>query len=233
MPQPNFVLAFAAGLVSVASPCVFPLIPAFAAFMGGSSVTMHSSHPTHSLLLRSLLFVGGFTSVFVVVFYILQTLEVTLFGRYQHVFSLVAGCIVLLFAIQMLGIWQPKWMLREWKPFHPLQKQSGPGAFLLGMSFAIGWTPCIGPELGAILQLSLSGYSGLPFLLVYAAGLGIPFILIALLSGRFAPTLRSWNARGRAVQRVGAVLLIIFAIVLITDSFPALSRIVPGSPFNL
>ncbi len=233
MPQPNVLLAFAAGLVSVASPCVFPLIPAFAAFMGGSSAASETSQPTQRLLVRSLLFVAGFTSVFVLVFYILQTLEVTLFGRYQHLFSLAAGCIVLLFAFQMLGVWQPKWMLREWKPFQPLQRSSWLGAVLLGISFAIGWTPCIGPELGAILQLSLTGYSGLPFLLVYAAGLGIPFILIALLSGRFAPTLRSWNAHGRAVQRVGAVLLIIFAAVLITDSFPALSRLVPGTPFNL
>ncbi len=233
MPQPNILLAFAAGLVSVASPCVFPLIPAFAAFMGGSSATLDAPHPTQRLLVRSLLFVAGFTCVFVIVFYILQTLEVTLFGRYQHLFSLAAGCIVLVFAIQMLGVWQPKWMLREWKPFQPLQKNSSLGALLLGISFAIGWTPCIGPELGAILQLSLTGYSGLPFLLVYAAGLGIPFVAIALLSGRFSRTLRSWNAHGLAVQRAGAVLLLIFAAVLITDSFPALSRLVPGSPFNL
>lgn len=178
-------------------------------------------------------FVVGFCAVFITLFYVFTALEVTLFIQYRHTISIIAGLIVIAFALHTLGILRISQLFRE---FHlPVPRGGGfGGAFLLGVAFAAGWTPCLGPMLGAIIQLAAShSWAGLPYLLAYCTGLAIPFLLVAALTDRLQPILRALNRRMHLISIVGGVLLLAFGFVLVTDRLTILNGLVPGSPFNL
>ena len=126
-------------------------------------------------------FVAGFMVVFIALFYVLQALEVTFLLHHQVAVNRVAGAVVIVLALQTMGVFRIPLLMRDWRIHRaPLAGGGSLGAFLLGITFALGWTPCIGAQLGAILQLAVTGdFGGLPFMLVYCAGLAVPFLVVA------------------------------------------------------
>lgn len=225
-------LAFLAGLVSFLSPCVFPLIPAYAAFLSGQAGEEGFSR--RRLFINGIAFVIGFSLVFVVLFYVLAAIEVSFFISNRGVVNLVAGLIVIILALQTMGLLHFTWFMRDVR-VHRRFDTGLLGAGLLGITFAAGWSPCLGPVLGAILQVAANyrSFSGLPLLLIYCAGLAIPFLLVALLADRLQQFIRAVNHRMNIVNLVAGALLLAFGILLATGKITDLSQFSPNSPFNI
>jgi cytochrome c-type biogenesis protein len=197
---------------------------------GASGPATIARSPT--VLLAGAAFVLGFSTVFVGFFYILQALNVLFFVHQRRLVDVVAGIIVIILGLQTLGIirWAP--LFRE-RRLHPTMGRGLPGAFVLGITFAAGWTPCLGPQLGAILSLTAAGFAGLPFMLVYCLGLAVPFLAVAALTGRAASLLRSINAHMRLISIVGGLVLLLFGALLLTDNFTYFNRFAGQAPFDL
>jgi cytochrome c-type biogenesis protein len=262
---PTYPLAFLAGLASFLSPCVFPLVPVYAAFLGGRAAQGVEEADQPALLvtagaggssgdiamLRSpallsraravrvpilgngVAFVAGFMVVFIALFYVLQALEVTFLLHHQVAVNRVAGTVIILLALQTMGVIRIPLLLRDWR-IHSMPMSGTVGAFLLGITFALGWTPCIGAQLGAILQLAVSGdFAGLPFMLVYCAGLAVPFLLVAVLADRLQNVIRAVNRRMRVINIIAGLLLLAFGLLLLSNEITLLNQYSFQAPFNL
>jgi cytochrome c-type biogenesis protein len=270
---PSYPLAFLAGLASFLSPCVFPLVPVYAAYLGGrASQGEEVVEPAGALALagvgagvsgvglgaslevaarppvalrgrmtvrrvpvfgNGVAFVAGFMVVFIALFYVLQALEVTFLLHHQVAVNRVAGGIIILLALQTMGVVRIPLLMRDW-PIHSAPMGGTLAAFLLGITFALGWTPCIGAQLGAILQLAVSGdFGGLPFMLVYCAGLAVPFLLVAVLADRLQNVIRAVNRRMRIITIVAGLLLLGFGFLLISNEITLLNQYSFQAPFNL
>jgi cytochrome c-type biogenesis protein len=262
---PSVPLAFLAGLASFLSPCVFPLVPVYAAYLGGRAagasapvgvgggglvaagggggdIAVGGAAPRErSAALRvpvlgnGVAFVAGFMVVFIALFYVLQALEVTFLLHHQVAVNRVAGAVIIVLALQTMGVFRIPLLMRDWR-FHgsPLAGGGSVGAFLLGITFALGWTPCIGAQLGAILQLAVTGdFGGLPFMLVYCAGLAVPFLIVAVLADRMQGLIRAVNARMGVINIVAGVLLLGFGFLLISNEITLLNQYSFSAPFNL
>jgi cytochrome c-type biogenesis protein len=272
---PSVPLAFLAGLASFLSPCVFPLVPVYAAYLGGRASAgvpaavgagsgaggaalgapgLRSAalagaggdvstvgYPRRRTSLRvpvlgnGVAFVAGFMVVFIALFYVLQALEVTFLLQHQVAVNRVAGAVIIVLALQTMGLFRIPFLMRDWR-FHgaPLAGGGSVGAFLLGITFALGWTPCIGAQLGAILQLAVSGdFGGLPFMLVYCAGLAVPFLIVAVLADRMQGTIRAVNRHMGVINIVAGLLLLGFGFLLISNEITVLNQYSFQAPFNL
>ncbi|MBI3041748.1 MAG: cytochrome c biogenesis protein CcdA [Betaproteobacteria bacterium] len=233
--------AFAAGIVSFLSPCVLPLVPGYISYVGGESFH-HRRHLTVSRRLSALamsgLFVSGFSTVFLAFGASASALGQLLI-RYRYEANLVGGAIIIGFGLLMLGMlrWMP--VLQRDVRFHPHVVSGHPvSAFVLGLAFGFGWTPCIGPVLGAILTASAVGTTagGVGLLGAYALGLGVPFLASALFLDRAARLLREARRLGQTLQLAGGLLMVALGVAMITgwlnvfsfwliETFPALRAI--------
>lgn len=231
--------AFAAGIISFLSPCVLPLVPAYVSYVAGDS--RGRTQPLQmerrlAALGMSAFFVAGFSAVFVTLGASATALGQLLL-RYRYEANLVAGTVVVLFGLFMLGLWRwLPWLLRDLR-FSAYPRGAGPAAaFVLGVAFAFGWTPCIGPVLGAILAVSAAGGDGVGLLAAYALGLGVPFLLAALFVDRIAGALRRLRGVGAALQYGGGLVLLGLGVAMLTgqlsvlanwllDAVPALGRL--------
>jgi cytochrome c-type biogenesis protein len=236
----GFLTAFAAGVVSFLSPCVLPLVPGYVSFVAGSSLEDLRAGAVprlHSLILAAT-FVLGFTTVFVALGASATVLGNVLLS-YRYELGVAAGVVVVLFGLHILGITPIRLLERDTR-FHPdVAGGRTLGAFLLGLAFAFGWTPCIGPVLGAILTLSASTADvakGSLLLAVYSLGLGLPFLLAALFTGTLLARLKVLGRAGRILQLAAGVLLVAMGVLMITgqlevvaywllETFPALANI--------
>ena len=217
----SFPLAFAAGLLSFLSPCVLPLLPAYLSFMTGLTTAelAGEDRSTARVVVPALLFVLGFSLVFVGLGASASLLG-QFMAQYRAVIERVAGVVVVAFGVLMLGIIKVPWLYGEMRADMSATRSFGRGAALvMGMAFAAGWTPCVGPILGSILALagaSGSAAQGALLLLAYSAGLGVPFLLVALLFGRVRPLL-SWLGRhSLTINRVAGVVLIVVGALIFT-----------------
>ena len=236
--------AFAAGAISFLSPCVLPLVPAYVSYVTGQNVgrdpAISSDGSAASQQLRTLrlsfAFVLGFTTVFVILGAGANALS-SLLAMYRYELNIASGGLVILFGLFTTGLFRPLWAQRELR-WHGEVLGSGAGAaYLIGIAFAFGWTPCIGPVLGAILAVSAtSGASGAALLAVYSLGLGVPFILAALFLSGFMARIGSLRRAGRVLQIVAGSVMIAMGVAMITghltdfailllETFPALGRI--------
>jgi len=242
----SYPLAFLAGLASFLSPCVFPLVPAYAAYLGGrasdlepaasqgpgaATLTRRGGTP---LLANGVAFVIGFSAVFMTLFYVLTAVSSTLFTQHRHAFSVAAGVIVLILALQTLGVLRLGVLMREQR-IHLIPTSVGLlPSFLLGVSFAAGWTPCIGPQLAAILAVAQQGdFTGLPVMIGYCLGLAIPFLLVAALADRLQGPIRALNRHVGAVNLIAGLLLVVFGMLLVLDKFTFLNQYAAQPPFDL
>jgi cytochrome c-type biogenesis protein len=223
----GMLVAFAAGIVSFLSPCVLPLVPAYVSFVAGQNFQRRRHlHPGErfAALGMSGLFVLGFSAVFIAFGASASALG-QLLQRYRYEANLVAGVIVIVFGLLMLGMshFLP-WLQRDLR-LHPHLRGGNPfGAFVLGVAFAFGWTPCIGPVLGAILAVSAAGASGVGLLAAYALGLGVPFLLAAFFADRIARLLGRLRGAGAALQIGGGLVMIALGVAMLTGRLTAFSK---------
>lgn len=214
-----FPLAFAAGLVSFVSPCVLPLLPGYVAFLGGATGQAASTPGRGRAVVGSLAFTVGFAVVFVSFGALFGGLGSSL-RTHQRELQAVFGVITVLLGMFFAGWWPSSWLQRE-RRLHRLPRASVLGASLLGFTFALGWTPCIGPTLGAILGMAASSSGatalrGSLLAFVYCLGLGVPFV-IAALALEWTSSASAWLRRHqRAIGTVGGVLLILIGLAEIT-----------------
>lgn len=234
--------AFAAGLVSFLSPCVLPLVPGYVSYVAGSSA---ESLPGRGALSRrlpavglSVCFVLGFSTVFVIL-----GASATALGRllltYRSELNIVGGSIIIVFGLFMLGLARFGWLQQELR-MHPTIAGGRPvSAYVLGLAFAFGWTPCIGPVLGAVLTVSAASATvagGVSLLGVYSLGLGIPFVLAALFTDGLMVRLKRISRLGRILQFIAGGLMVLMGVAMITgqlttiaywllDTFPALAGV--------
>jgi len=214
--------AFAAGIISFLSPCVLPLVPGYVSYIAGESLEHRrhlSVYQRLSAFSLSALFVSGFSAVFLAFGASASALGQLLI-KYRYEANLVSGAIVIGFGLLMLGMlrWVP-WLHRDIR-FHPRLLGGHPAsAFVLGLAFGFGWTPCIGPVLGAILTISAAGTTAnsVGLLGAYALGLGVPFLVSALFLDRAARLVREARRLGQLLQFVGGLLLVALGIAMITD----------------
>ena len=219
------LLALFAGLVSITSPCCLPLVPGYVSYVSSLPVSELSAPAARRVALRaSLLFVAGFTVVFTLLGATASVIGVVLL-RNLTLLTRVAGVLILIMGLASLGLFRLRWLQRELR-VDLARLPAGPaGAFPLGMAFALGWTPCIGPVLAAVLTLAASSQSGLAgalLLAIYSAGLGIPFLLIALGYQRLNGSLRFLRNHGRAIERLGGVLLVAVGVGYISGTWTRL-----------
>ncbi len=234
---------FAAGVVSFLSPCVLPVVPGYISYIAGHSFHDREGDPGLRERLQamwlSLFFVLGFSTVFLA-FGASATVLGRLLLSHRSELNLVGGIIVIGFGLFMLGLARHvRWIHQDWR-IHPRLRGGHPGAaYVLGLAFGFGWTPCIGPVLGTILTMSAMTSTvagGIKLLAVYAAGLGIPFLAAALFMRTLLLRLKSLRHLGRPFQILAGLVMVAVGIAMATgeltrfsywllDMFPVLGRI--------
>ncbi|MEO9865268.1 MAG: cytochrome c biogenesis protein CcdA [Yoonia sp.] len=224
---PAIIIAMSAGLLSFLSPCVLPIVPPYLAYMGGVSMgEMDEDRAARRrVLLAAAFFVLGLSTVFLLLGFAFSALGRT-FLQFQDWFLLIAGIVVMIFGAHFVGVFRIGFLDREARVDIGDKGGSAMGAYILGLAFAFGWTPCLGPILGTILGLAASEADvarGTVLLAFYALGLGIPFLLVAA----FFPRLKGvmgWMKRhmGR-IERTSGLLLWTVGLMMITGQFAAMS----------
>jgi cytochrome c-type biogenesis protein len=211
------LVALAAGFVSFASPCVLPLVPGFLGYVTGLSGVTLARRSRGRLVFGALLFVLGFSMVFIVVT-VTASAAGTLLAEHQSLLMRLGGVVVILMAMVFLGLGGQRGFAPRWKPAAGVA-----AAPLLGMVFGLGWAPCTGPTFGAIVALStaLSGDQhaiarGVGLASAYSLGLGLPFLLIAGGYSRAGRASRWLQAHSRGTQIAGGALLLVVGLLLVT-----------------
>jgi cytochrome c-type biogenesis protein len=214
--------AFLAGVVSFLSPCVLPLVPGYVSYVAGRSLEelVDDRRAVHRLAVLglSLCFIAGFSAVFVAL-----GASASVVGRffmsYRYQGSHVAGAVIIVFGLHMMGVLRFNWMNRELR-FAPQIPGGRPfGALLLGTAFGFGWTPCIGPILGAILTISATTMGvadGAVLLSIYSMGLAVPFLLVAAFTDRFMANARRFRRIGRPLQSAAGGILVLVGVLMAT-----------------
>jgi cytochrome c-type biogenesis protein len=233
--------ALVAGLVSFLSPCVLPLVPPYLVYLTGATIE-HVSHDEtakvskRAVMLAALVFVLGFSTVFVAL-----GASASFIGSFIRAWSaqlsIVAGIVIIVMGLHFLGLTRIGFLMREGRLTAP--KPVGLwGAYVMGLAFAFGWTPCIGPILAAILSVAAAEATvvkGAGLLAVYSAGLGIPFLLAAFMIEQFSSLLKRMKRHLNTVERVMGVLMVLTGIAFLTgtisnvsiwllEAFPALQN---------
>ena len=224
----GLLAAFLPGLVSFLSPCVLPLVPGYVSFLTGHSIETKQARQGVRLssLFLGLCFVLGFSAVFVALGATATALSRLLLS-YKFEANIVGGVIVSLFGLFMIGLVSVPWMRRDTRLPGPVRGGRPLSAFLLGLAFGFGWTPCIGPVLGGILTVAAvaeTAPSGALLLAVYAAGLGVPFLLSAMFIDVFVRHRLGKVARlGRRLQVAAGVVMAIFGVLMMTGTTSTMS----------
>ncbi len=219
------LFAIVAGLISFTSPCALPLVPSYLSYVSGLPINELSEQRARRLVfLSTSAFVGGFTVVFTAL-----GASSTLFGTFliHHLPMIlkISGVIIIVFGVAMTGLIRIPFITRE-RRLNMNKVVAGPrGAFPLGMAFAFGWTPCIGPILASILAVastSNTAIEGAFLLALYSLGLGVPFMLLALGMGRARRSLSFLRRHGRAIEIAGGLLLAAVGILFVTGVWKTL-----------
>jgi len=238
----GLVSVFVAGAISFLSPCVLPLVPGYVSYIAGRAATEHATDGTMAMRLPavglSLCFVLGFSTVFMAL-----GASATAFGQillsFRYELNLVGGMIVALFGLFLVGLLRLPWLTREAR-FHLAIAGGRPvSAYMLGLAFAFGWTPCIGPILGAILTMSATSTTvadGIALLAIYSFGLGLPFLIAAFFTHGLMTRLKAISRVGRLLQVGAGGIMVVMGIAMVTGqlsvlaywllgTFPILARI--------
>jgi cytochrome c-type biogenesis protein len=224
-------IAFTAGLLSYFSPCVLPLIPSYLTYISGLSFgelkDAHASTKVRlTVILHSLAFIAGFSAVFITLGGLAGLASSSFQAHLREglgIIQKIGGVLIFIFGIHLSGLFHFGMLLGE-KRVHLRSKPSGfVGTFLVGLAFAAGWTPCIGPILGAILAIAAGSAGGVGrgilLLSVYSAGLGIPFLISGILFHSFLSFFDRFKKHIRIIEIVTGILLMIVGVMLFFDQF--------------
>jgi|TARA_B100000405_G_scaffold69997_1_gene48022 cytochrome c-type biogenesis protein len=219
-------IAFTAGIFSFLSPCVLPLVPSYLTFVTGMSLEdLQEGVDRKTTFAHSLLFVVGFSSIFIMLGASASFLG-QFFRAYEVWITRIGGVVIVLLGIHLAGVLRMTSLLRE-KRLHLNDKPAGYlGTLGVGVAFGAGWTPCIGPALGAILTYGMAQdtmWAGVGLLTVYSLGLAIPFLLASLALDWFLQTFQKFRAWIPVVEKASGVLLILLGILLLTGQFTLLA----------
>lgn len=229
MDNVTLISAFIAGVVSFVSPCVLPLVPAYISFVSGVSLEQLRQNPGEAaqknVLWTSLIFIAGFSTIFV-----LLGASASVAGQFllknKILFNRIAGIIIIVFGLHMAGLFQIKFLNYE-KRFNMNRKAGGIlSTYLVGLAFAAGWTPCIGPILAAILVVASNQETsgqGVVLLSSYSLGLGIPFFLTAMALNTFFGFFGWVKRHYRQIEYASAALLIVLGVMVFTNQFTRLA----------
>jgi cytochrome c-type biogenesis protein len=239
----SLVTAFLAGVVSFISPCVLPIVPGYLSFISGVNLAQYKGNETPAGLARRVgitsgAFVLGFSSVFIAL-----GAAATLIGyylqQYKRPLGIIGGVVIIVLGLHTAGLLKIKWLLYEKRADVKSRPLGLLGAYVVGLAFAFGWTPCIGPILAAILLYASQQdtiVKGVLLLTAYSAGLGLPFIVSGLAVNGFFAAFARLRRHMQAVEYVSGALLIGVGLLLVTDRltvlanyfarlFPALTRV--------
>lgn len=238
MQEVTLFAAFAAGILSFLSPCVLPLIPSYLTFITGASfeeltdteITSKDKLRVRMLTIsNSLVFIMGFSTVFIALG-ATSSLIGQLLENFHDWIRIIGGMLIIVFGLFISGLLKLDF-LQHSKKIHLTGKPAGYiGTYLVGMAFAAGWTPCVGPILGAILmKASLEGTAsaGMQLLAVYSLGLGLPLFLASLSVNTFLSYSRSMLKHMRVIMMVSGFVLIVFGILMLTDNIRLISNFLP------
>ena len=225
LSEVSLMAAFLAGLFSFVSPCVLPLVPGYISFVSGVSledIEKNKKQNMNTIIISSLFFIMGFSLIF-----ILLGATATFIGSFllekAFILKKIGGIIIIIFGIHMSGFYRIKFLDYEKRVYtktKPVNIILGP--FLMGLAFAFGWTPCVGPILAGILVYAGTQetvYQGILLLTIYSAGLGIPFLLTAVAITKFYSFSNKIKKHFKTIEIVGGVLLMLIGGLMLTDSF--------------
>lgn len=228
----TMVGAFVAGLLSFLSPCVLPLIPSYITYITGLSFAdLQAEHPTHKVrqqtVIHSLLFIAGFTCVFV-----LLGASASFLGDFlqEHKTAIrrAGGILIIIFGIHVSGLFDVGMLLGEKKLTLHRKPAGYLGSFIVGVVFAAGWTPCIGPILATILAVAATEGRGVWLLLTYSMGLAIPFFLAALAMHQFLIFFRRFKRHIRLFEIFTGILMVVVGVLIFTNYLTVISRYMSG-----
>lgn len=224
---PAMIVALAAGFLSFVSPCVLPVVPPYLAYMGGVSVSEMEaeSQARRRVVTAALFFVLGLSTVFLMLGLAFSALGRMLL-QVQDTLIFAAGVMIMVLGAHFVGVFRLRFLDREMRVDAGDRGGSAFGAYLLGLAFAFGWTPCLGPILGAILSLAASEASvarGTTLLATYAIGLGIPFLLVAAFFPRLKRVMQWMKRHMDRIERTSGLLLWTVGLMMLTGQFAAFS----------
>jgi len=226
----QILAAFAAGLISFLSPCVLPLVPGYISIISGFTLDQLKDQQkqaslTRMVLLNSVMFIAGFSLTFMALGASATWLGQALAAR-MRLLSQIAGLIIIVFGIHLLGIVKINFLYKD-KRFHSIEKPRGVlGALVLGLAFAFGWTPCIGPILAGILTIASTKQTvaqGVFLLAIYSMGLGIPFVMTSLGLNKFLAFYSRFKRHFHAVEMVSGALLTAVGVLILPNNLSRLA----------
>ena len=229
MAEISYFYVVLAGLLSFLSPCVLPIVPGYLCFLAGTSLDKIASGEDASkernVFYFALSFVFGFSTVFILLG-ASATLLSGLIYEYLDILRVVGGIIIIIFGVHFMQIIQLPFLNRDTRYQIESYRPGIVGSYVIGLSFAFGWTPCIGPILGSVLSIAASSETvtyGIVLLMLYSAGLGIPFLLAAYAINGFMKFLSKIRNYIRAIEIFTGVLLVIFGILILTNRIQELA----------
>ena len=244
MENLTLLSAFAAGFLSFISPCVLPLIPGYLSFIsglsldemrgttvtgGGAAVAVAAPAPAvlrRQVILASLAFILGFTIVFVALGASASAIGQYVMGRLS-ILGKIAGAVVILFGLHTMGVLRIEWLYQEKRVTSERRPEGFIGAALVGMAFAFGWTPCLGPILAGILAVAATQDTvgqGVQLLSAYSIGLGVPFFAAALAINRFFAAFAHIRRHYHKIEIVSGALLVVIGVLIFTDRFTIIAQ---------
>jgi cytochrome c-type biogenesis protein len=215
-------ISFLAGLVSFISPCVLPLVPAYLSLLTGESVETLRAHERAAAraVPHALAFIAGFMIVFIALGLTASALG-ALLGANRSLIAEIGGIIVIILGLQMMGMLRIGFFMRDTRVQVQQERRSLWTSFIVGLAFAAGWTPCIGPTLAAILALASQQHNGVAALLLffYSLGLAVPFFVVAAAMDFVIPLLARLRPAMRAIEFASGAFLVLVGLVLVNDAF--------------
>lgn len=223
----SLLIALAGGVISFLSPCVLPIVPPYLAYMAGTSsdAVQSGRGPDRKVVTAAVFFVLGLSTVFLLLGFAASALG-QMFLQYQGALGKAAGAVIILFGLHFLGVIRIPILFREARIDAGDRGGTPAGAYVLGLAFAFGWTPCIGPVLGAILAMAAQESSvsqGMLLMVLYALGLGIPFLLAAIFLRHFMGVMNRFKRHMGLVEKIMGGLLLAVGVLLITGGFASMS----------
>ncbi|MBU5270067.1 cytochrome c biogenesis CcdA family protein [Clostridium cochlearium] len=227
MENISLFLAFSSGILSFLSPCILPLVPIYLTYLTGSSIEEINNKNKLTVIYKAVGFTLGFTLIFII-----MGISVTSFGqlfdRNKDIFRKIGGIIIIVFGLHIMGVVKIKTFYYQKTMLQPQKFKSGLSSFFIGMAFAIGWTPCVGPMLASILIYAGNTKtlaSGIKLLIAYSVGLGIPFIISGFLVDFISGYIKRFSKYFNVVSIVSGVILIFMGIMTFTNKMYIINNI--------